>query len=235
MKLWLIFTHPGGHLVGTLLSSAPEEVRNDEREKKGNRREWERLKGEGWSGEQRQGLWSSYRVYEAASGLVILPHPCPPSLSIIPSTSPWQTGSALYQRATGYLSSFSSFLTQRSSSHLSFALPWSACRDRLSLPGLAVELIGLARRSHQFPQWQHLGSHLMGLGAFANLSTSFGCGACCQVGWSGTWLEGISIGRPILEPWVKSNSKAFAYLTICVLAPEAAKFNAEWLTNRLMC
>lgn len=31
--------------------------------------------------------------------------PCPPFYFIIPSTSPWQTWSALYHRATGYLSS----------------------------------------------------------------------------------------------------------------------------------
>lgn len=175
-----------------------------------------------------QGVWGCQRPCNPP------PTPALHPLSIIPSTSPWQTGSALYQRATGYLSSFSSFLTQRSSSHLSFPLPGSAHRDRLLLPGLAAELPGLARRSHQFPQWQHLESHLMGLGAFANLSTSFGYGARCQAGWSGTWLERISIGRPFLEPWVKSNSKAFAYLTIYGLALEAAELNAEWLENRMM-
>lgn len=67
----------------------------------------ERLGG-GWSGGESR--WSTYRVREAAKGLVILqpppPHPCPPSHFIIPSTSPWQTRSALYQRATGYLSYF---------------------------------------------------------------------------------------------------------------------------------
>lgn len=40
---------------------------------------------------------------------------------------------------------------------------------RLSLPGLAAGLIGLAMRNYPFPQWQHLESHLMGLGTFANL------------------------------------------------------------------
>lgn len=45
---------------------------------------------------------------EAAKGLVIPPplrNPCPLFYFIIPSTSPWQTWSALYRRATGYLSS----------------------------------------------------------------------------------------------------------------------------------
>lgn len=49
-------------------------------------------------------------------------------------------------------------------------------------------------------------------------------------GWSGSWVEGIST-EPFLNPWVKLNSNAFSYLTICALALEAVKFNFEWLTN----
>lgn len=86
---------PGRH--ASLLDSSV--VRDD----RGNRR---KTLG-GWS--RGESLWSTYRVHEAARCLVIHPHPCPPSDFIIPSTSPWQTRSALYQRATGYLSYFSSF------------------------------------------------------------------------------------------------------------------------------
>lgn len=242
MKLWLIFPDPGERLVGMLLSSAPLWWGMTGREKRGNRREMrdtERGGCERWSGEGR-----------AAAGPVVIlqgvkgcQRPCNPPAPL-PSYPLYHP---LHLTMTNRICSLSkshrlpllifSFLTQWSSSHLSFTLPrsWSAHRDRLSLPGLAAELIGLARRSHWFPQQQHLESHLMGLGTFANLSTSFGCGARCQAGWSGTWQEGISIGRPFLEPWVKSNSKAFAYLTLCALALEAVEFNAEWLTNRLMC
>lgn len=92
-KLWLISAHPRERPVATLLSSAPLR--------------WGMTEGR-LSRARRSSLWSTYRVREAARCLVIPPTtttaPPLPSHFIIPSTSPWQTRSALYQRTAGYLS-----------------------------------------------------------------------------------------------------------------------------------
>lgn len=46
-------------------------------------------------------------------------------------------------------------------------------------------------------------------------------------------LVGLALDSPTISGGVRSNSKAFSYLTICVLALEAAEFSAEWLTDSL--
>lgn len=206
MKHWLIFTHPEDCLIGLPLSLASLWWDMWGERETGEKNRNERLKGEGKKeGEQCQDPWSSYRVYEAARGLVISPYPVLHPISLILSTSPWQTGSALDEKAKGYLLSF--FPLSYPAALIPFVIyPASllvnsqglAVAARLLLPGLAAELPGLARTLHQFPQCQHLETLLMGLGTFANLSTSFGCGSFCQAARSGTWLKWMSAGQPFV-------------------------------------
>lgn len=107
MKYWLIFTHPEDCLIGVPLSLASLWWDMWGERKTGKRTGMKDWRGEGKKeGEQCQDPWSSYRVYEAARGLVISPYPALHPISFILSTSPWQTGSALYEKAKGYLLSF---------------------------------------------------------------------------------------------------------------------------------
>lgn len=118
---------------------------------------------------RRGSLWSTYGVREAARCLVI-----PPTITTTTTTTtlpPRAPSFPLYHplhlTMTNPICSLSknrrlpllsvpplSFLTQRSSSHLSFTPPrsWSAQRDTLSLPGLAGGAgDGWHRKGHRFP------------------------------------------------------------------------------------
>lgn len=194
MKLWLIFTHPRERLVGMLLSSAPLwwGMRGDR--KREMKEKWEG-DGEG-GGDQR---WSGVGraepepvvILRAACGCQRPCNPPPPLPSILSLSSPPPHHdkpdllSIKEPQATSLL--FPPFLP--SSPHPICHL-LCLCLGQLVGTGCRCQAWPLSSRSWHggatsSPQWQHLESHLMGLGAFANLSTSFGYGARCQAGWSG--------------------------------------------------
>lgn len=195
MKLWLILTHPPEHLVGMVLSSAPLwwGMRGDRKKGNGKKKKWKRRREGGeqrWSGVGRaepepvvilQGVWGCQRPCN--------PPPPLPSILSLSSPPPHHDKPDLLSikepQATFPL--FPPFLP--SGPHPICHL-LCLCLGQLAGTGCCCQAWPLSSRSWQgvatsSPQWQHLESHLMGLGAFANLSTSFGNGACCQAGWSG--------------------------------------------------
>lgn len=110
------------------------------RDDRGNRR---KTLG-GWS--RGESLWSAYRVPEAARCLVILLPPLPSFPFYLSLHLTMTNPICSLSKATGYLCYFPppSFLTQWSSSHLSFTLPrsWSAPRDK-------AVTARLGRRAHR--------------------------------------------------------------------------------------
>ena len=175
-----------------------------------------------------QGVWGCQRPCNPPPSSTPALHP----LSIISSTSPWQTGSALYQTTSGYLSPFSPpFLPSgphpicHSHPSVLVSSQGQAVAARLGLPSSQAWQGG----ADQFPQWRHLESPLMGLGTFANLSTSFGSGNSLP-SWSGLALdwEGSPLAGAI------SGAMGEIKLKGCVLVLQAAELHAEWFTNKLM-
>lgn len=101
---------------------------------------------------RRSSLWSTYGVHKAARCLVIPPTTTTTTTTLPPRAPSFPLYHSLHLTMTNPICSLSknrrlpllsipplSFLTQRSSSHLSFTplRSWSAQRDTLSLPGLA--------------------------------------------------------------------------------------------------